>query len=345
MRPAAVAGRARRRRAAVDPAGVPRYAGPVQFPLVRFARAAHGSVRRALTAAALAACSLLGAPSAHAFIHVVQPGDTLASLAERFYGKIQHERLLVAANALEMEGGIRIAPGMRLEVPALTYIRVAAGQTWKELAQKLLGGEHRAYALADANETKAWLPPPTDAEIAIPYNLRFVATGNETIVGLAYRYLGDRKKAWMLDQYNERKGRRLLRGEVVLIPVVDIVLTEQGKQEAALALDLAHQELAGGDLTAQREVQQELGLLDVDMQKARYPEVVERGTRCLGKGRLTVPQRARIHRQLLEAYAALDSLDLARDNCRAWLKEDAKAKLDPVQLSPKLIDACGGPTQ
>ena len=27
---------------------------------------------------------------AFAFIHVVQPGDTLASIAETFYGKIQH---------------------------------------------------------------------------------------------------------------------------------------------------------------------------------------------------------------------------------------------------------------
>src|SRR5690606_25314605 len=67
-------------------------------------------------------------PSA-AFVHVVQPGDTLASLAEHIYGKIQHERLLVAANSLEVEGGIRIVAGMRLEVPALSYVRVSRGQT------------------------------------------------------------------------------------------------------------------------------------------------------------------------------------------------------------------------
>jgi hypothetical protein len=282
----------------------------------------------------------LGAKSAAAFVHVVQPGDTLASLAERFYGKIQHERLLVAANTLEVEGGIRITPGMLLDVPALSYVRVKPGQTWKELAQRHLGGEHRAYALAEANDAKAWIPPATDLEIAVPYNLRFVATGNETIVGLAYRYLGDRKKAWMLDQYNERKGRQLMRGEVVLIPVIDVALTEQGKQDAALALEVARLELAGSDLAAQRQVALELASLDDELRHGRYVAAVEHATRCLGKGRLTQPERARLYRVLLEAYVALAVPEMAASSCAAWLKEDPKAKLDPMLLSPKILSAC-----
>jgi hypothetical protein len=303
------------------------------------------ALRRTLLGVCVVVALGLAQRPCHAFIHVVQPGDTLASLAERFYGKIQHERLLVAANSLEVEGGIRITPGMLLEVPALTYVRVRAGQTWKELAIQYLGGEHRAYALAEANDAKAWIPPATDLEVAIPFNMRFVSTGNETIVGLAYRYLGDRKKAWMLDQYNQRKGRRLVRGEVVLIPVVDVALTEQGKQEAALALQLARQELAGADLAAQRQVGTELGALEEAVRTGRYVEVVEQGTRHLGKGQLTQPQRARIHRALLEAYVALAVPGLAASSCSAWLKEDPKAKLDPMFLSPKILSACEGKTQ
>jgi hypothetical protein len=285
-------------------------------------------------------CWVLWAPGANAFVHIVQPGDTLASLAERFYGKIQHERLLVAANALEMEGGIRITPGMVLEVPALTYVKVAPGQTWKLLAQRFLGGEHRAHALAQANDSQAWLFPPTDSEVAMPYNLRFVASGNETIVGLAYRYLGDRKKAWMLDQYNQRKGRQLVRGEVVLIPVTDLVLTEQGKQAAATAQGLLQRQLGGAALNAQRQVELEQGMLSDDLRHGRYVEVVERGLQCFAKGELSQPQRARIHRQLLEAYAALDARELAHKSCAAWLKEDPKANLDPMLLSPKILSAC-----
>ena len=42
---------------------------------------------------------------ASAFTHVVQEKDTLASLAEKYYGQIQYERLLVAANDLDIQGG------------------------------------------------------------------------------------------------------------------------------------------------------------------------------------------------------------------------------------------------
>ena len=277
---------------------------------------------------------------ANAFSYVVQPGDTLAGLAERFYGKIQNERLLVVANALDAQGGSKIVPGMRLEVPALTYVRIGSGQKWKDLAHSLLGGEHRAHALAEANDSKAWLFPPADAEIVVPYNLRIVATGNETVVGLAYLYLGDRRKAWMLDHYNERKGRRLTRGDVLLLPLVDIELTEAGKQAATRAELLASKEAGGAERAAQARVQRELPELHADVRAGRYLDAVRRGLGFLSLGELTKPQRARIHRQLLEAYVALGATGHAAESCRRWSLEAPDAKLDPVWLSPKIIDAC-----
>src|SRR6266508_743002 len=96
---------------------------------------------------------LVSARDACAFTHIVRAGDTLASIAERFYGKIQHEKLLVMANALDAHGGSPIVPGMRLEVPALTLYRVRPGDTWAKLATELLGGPNRADVLATANGT------------------------------------------------------------------------------------------------------------------------------------------------------------------------------------------------
>ncbi len=275
-----------------------------------------------------------------AFIHVVQPGDTLASIAETFYGKIQHERLLVSANGLDVQGGIRIVPGMRLEVPALAYLRVSQGQTWKGLAQELLGGEHRAHLLAEANDSKAWLPPPIDAEIIVPYNLRFVTTGNETIVGLAYRFLGDRKKAWALDQYNGREGRRLTRGEVVLIPIVDIALTDKGRRAAEAARAMENLQFGGSARAAQAAVARDMDRLERDTSLGHYVQAVQRGTAFLERGKLMKKQRARIHRLLLEAYVALEARGLAKQSCAEWMEEDPKASLDPVMMSPKLIEAC-----
>jgi hypothetical protein len=283
---------------------------------------------------------LLPERPAHAFTHIVQPGETLAAISERFYGKIQNETLLVVANGLDQQGGVPIVPGMRLEVPAISYVQVTQKTTWKELALQLLGGEHRAHVLAEANDSKAWLFPDLNSEISVPYNLRIVATGEETIVGLAYRFQGDRKLAWQLDQYNARGGRRLERGEVVLVPLSDVTLTEEGKQAAKRAMEFGKQEIAGQAQSAQRLVEQQLPELFANVRNARYVEAVEAGTRMLSTGQLTKPQLARIHRLLLEAHAALSVVGRAAESCSAWFQFDPKAALDPVQMSPKLIAAC-----
>jgi len=86
------------------------------------------------------------ATSASAFTHVVQSGETLASIAEHVYGRIQHERILVAANELDVQGGLSIIPGMRLEVPSLAYVRIRKGDTWATLAAEHLGSPKRSDA-------------------------------------------------------------------------------------------------------------------------------------------------------------------------------------------------------
>ena len=75
------------------------------------------------------------ASAAGAFTHVVKPGETLAQIAERVYGDVAEERLLVSANGLDEGGGVAIAPGLVLEVPALGHHRAAAGETWASLAR------------------------------------------------------------------------------------------------------------------------------------------------------------------------------------------------------------------
>ncbi len=281
---------------------------------------------------------------AQAFAHTVMPGDTLASIAETFYGRIQHENLLVVANALEAQGGIRIAPGMRLEVPALSYVRTQPADTWKALALELLGGEHRAAALASANGTKPWLPPDPDTEIIVPYNLRYVTTGDETIVGLAYRYLGDRKLAWMLDQYNQRKGRRIQRGEVVLIPITDIRLTAAGKAAAERADQRVRLQSGGDTRELQLRVEKELAQLKADIHQGHYVAAVARANRFLGEGTLTQKQRAISYQRLVTAYVALGTEGLARDACAKWKEAAGQVNLDPLRVSPKIRAACGEPT-
>ncbi len=182
--------------------------------------------------------------------------------------------------------------------------------------------------------------PADGAEIVVPYNLKVVATGTDTTITIAYRYLGNMNKAWVLDHYNGLKGRHLRRGDLVLVPLTDLPLTPDGKKAAAEAAGAACSEAAGSARLSQKRVQNELPALMADVQNGRYVEAVTRGNRFLSSGPLTEPQLANVERELLEAYVALDATGLATAACNAWRKHDRQARLDPVLLSPKIIAAC-----
>lgn len=291
-----------------------------------------------------AAFAVLGlstaAPRTQAFQHVVQSGDTLASLAEKYYGRIQLEKLLVAANLLDLGGGSSIVRGMRLEVPSLQHFRVRPGDTWDLLAAELLGAPSRSDILSIANDSSPWLTPQEGAEIIVPYNLRVVAEQGDTLVELAYTFLGDKNKAWVLDRYNGFKDKGIEPGDVVLVPLSDIPLTEAGKKAARAAASVACSEAAGETRQIQRRVAQEIPALIADVRAGRYVDAVSRGNRFVGSGALPEPALAVIYRELTAAYAALEAQGLATAACQEWQKRDPAARLDPTLLSPKIIRAC-----
>jgi hypothetical protein len=152
--------------------------------------------------------------------------------------------------------------------------------------------------------------------------------------------MGNMNKAWVLDHYNGFKGRALQRGDVVLVPLTDLGLSEGGRKTAAEATRSSGSEALGETRTVQLKVNSELPALIADVRSGRYVEAVRRGSRFLSSGALTTPQLASIHRQLLEAYVALDTAGLAAAACAEWRRHDPSVKLDPVHLSPKIIAAC-----
>jgi LysM repeat protein len=298
-------------------------------------------------AAALAAVALLefGASSqAQAFAHTVQPNETLAQIADRVYGDAKYESVLVGANALDVQGGTVIVPGMRLEIPAPVHHTIVHGETWADLALSWLGGGDiaRADLLARANRSVPWVPPVEGQEIEIPAVVTYIAGDGETVNTIAQRLWGDPLRGWELDPYNRREGVVVHRGEIVLVPMPHLKLTESGKAEARLA---AEREGASGGmlLERQRRADEELPELLADIRYGRYVEVVARGNRLLGSGALTHPQLAAIHRALLEAYVALDARAMAAAACVAWKSNDPSVTLDPLRVSPKVRAACGVP--
>jgi LysM repeat protein len=285
------------------------------------------------------ACSLICA-RAHALVHMVQPGDTLAALAERYYGRIQHERILVAANRLDVQAGIPLVPGIRLEIPTTSHYIAKKGDTWAALSQRFLGESRRSDVLSMSNGSSPWMTPEPGARVVIPYNLLVLVASDETVVSIAQKYLGDRNKAWTLTRYNDLKKGSLERGSVLLVPLTDIELSEEGLRLATEFKAMETDATATDQRREQKRAAAEIPALIADVRGGRYVDAVARGNRFVATQSLTVPQLATVYRQLLEAYVALDALGLAAAACGEWKSADPGAVLDPVKLSPKIIAAC-----
>ncbi|HHH31581.1 MAG TPA: LysM domain-containing protein [Polyangiaceae bacterium] len=285
-------------------------------------------------------CALAVTSDAAAFPHIVRAGETVAEIAERMYGRVELERVIVVANGLGGRRGSAIVPGQRLEIPAVGYHKVLPGDTWQSVADATLGDAKRGDVLARLNDSQPWLEPEVSREIVIPYNLRFVASLGDTTQSLAYRFLERRDEAWVIASYNRLDRARLRQGEIVLVPLTDLTLTAAGKQAALDAGALVRSEGGGAALEAQQKARTELPRLATDIRRGRYIEAVARGSALLARGGLSAPQLAETQRYLTEAYVALDAPGLAANACAEWRRHDPGAVLDPIELSPKIIDAC-----
>jgi LysM repeat protein len=266
-------------------------------------------------------------------VHTVRPGETLASIAEAYYGDPRRESVLVTENGLMSGGGSAIVVGLRLVVPSVSYHRVQEGETWAELATRFYGDPSRAFVLIEANAGKAGGQPDVGAELLIPYPLRHVVDQTEALRKIAKMYYKDQDLA-IIRRFNEI-GSRVVRGQILLVPLADLVLTPAGKQ-------LAHQQAEdpppGGDI---REKQ---GLIDAQLPKLRelvrggdYAEAVGLANRLIGGGDLSASQIVSIHRELATALCALGRDEAAKEAFATMLEEQPDAELDGVRTSPKVL--------
>ena len=150
----------------------------------------------ALTVLMTAALGAAVPPRAEAFPHVVRQGETLAQIATRVYGNPKMEAVLAGANFLDVQGGSAPVPGMRLEIPAPSYHKVTARESWGDLALRYLGDAKRSDVLARLNRGVAWIPPVDGLQIQIPFVLTVICGEGERMTELAHRYLGDANRAW-----------------------------------------------------------------------------------------------------------------------------------------------------
>jgi nucleoid-associated protein YgaU len=268
-------------------------------------------------------------------VHVVRPGETLASIAEMYYGAARRESVLVAENGLTSEGGSSIVVGLRLSIPTVSYHRVQEGETWAVLATRFYGDPARAFVLIEANQASSGEQPDPGAELLVPYPVRHVASQSDTLRKLSKTYYGSQKQEKTIRRFNQLKHAWIGRGQLLLMPIEDLVLSEKGKK---LAAAVRAQAAEGGDVRAKQEdIDAQLPTLREHVRRGRYADAVAMANRLLGGGDVTAGQTVAIQRELGTALVALGRNDLAQDAFAAMLVEQPFTELDTVRTSPKVL--------
>ena len=277
-----------------------------------------------------------GAGAQAVYTHAVQEGDTLASIAQRYYGDPTREAVLREANRMKGPSANGLVPGSWIFIPTVAFYHVGKDETWKSIAARFLGREMRAATLIEANSGNRRVEPDEGAELLIPYPLRHVVSPGETLTKIAKMYMPDSPVSLKrIRQFNA--GARIERGQVVLVPLLDLRLAGEGRTEASEAFTLA----AGGGATkaAQDEVESSLPELIEQVQNAKFAEAVSLGNRLLGTQSLTSTQVVTIQKELAVAYVALERTDLAEASFRVALAMQPNLELDTVRTSPRVLEA------
>jgi LysM repeat protein len=150
-----------------------------------------------------------------------QPGETLADVAERAYGREELAAWIAAEN--QLPPNTRPASAT-LRLPSASAHEVVAGETWGSLAALALGREDLAAELAALNGSLESAEPGVGEIVALPALVRVRLAAGDSLARVSRRFYGNPDQALLIARLNEiRDPSRVVPGQEVLVPVAHLV--------------------------------------------------------------------------------------------------------------------------
>lgn len=290
----------------------------------------------AIGACALGLLWLRPASAQHAsFTHTVRDGETLASIAERYYGNPKHETLLVAENGLDIKGGSSVVTGMQLTIPWATHYVVEAEDNWRSIAAQMYGDPERSFVLLEANNNSQ---AEEGRQILVPHPLRHVATQGQTLKDIVHLYLNKSARNYRtVRRFNNLRSPKLTQGQIVLIPMADLQLSEEGRTLVELALGT--QIATGEKRRAQEGINVALPEITDLIREGHFVKALSRASYLLGGGHATMGQQVRLWHQVAVTKVALSDHQGGIQAFEKLLEVDPNFELPEVVTPPKVLTA------
>ncbi|MCP4674288.1 MAG: hypothetical protein GY854_01975 [Deltaproteobacteria bacterium] len=289
--------------------------------------------RRPVSFAAL--LLFLAPTTALSLTHIAREGETLTQLAVRYYGSEKKTMILRAANGFVHPDDGTLTQGEQVEVPEPIFHRIEDGDTWNDLADRFLASKKRGRFLSKINDSEKNKMPPLGTIIKIPYHLRHILATEESLKSVTRLYYRKTRTTRWLRQYNLTRKKRFARGDVLIIPLVDLELTEEEKARLEKKETTRY---TGEDISGQKKAVKEIVEVKKAYENGLYVEMVAMAGRLVGRGKLTVPQQIGVHNYLGYAYVALGEKKLAIQAFITALKLQPTMELSSITTSPKILD-------
>jgi len=268
-------------------------------------------------------------PSYAATFHTIRKGESLATVAIAYYGDPGKAIVLMAFNGIE--DPLNLKPGQRIELPETKVHRVKTGDTMAMIAKKYLKDARKYGSLARINGIKNPRSLSPDMTIIIPVEIEYTVRRGDSLSSIAQTFYGEVDDFTLIALYNDiRDPANLEPGILLTLPIFDLTITGKKGRTETPAEPTKTSSRDTGSSFLEKGVQ--------DYFRGRYVRAVIKLEKALSLGLEDEERTSKALRFLAYAYIALDERERAKESFRHVLRVDPTLELDPVYVSPKIIE-------
>jgi serine/threonine protein kinase len=261
-------------------------------------------------------------------IHRLSKGETLAALAEQYYGDYRKSIYLINRNRISHPA--RLRPGRDIAVPLITHHQIGIGDSLAKLAGRYLGDTRKAKFIAQFNATGEDSPLKLGDRIRIPFELRHKVRRGQTLASIAKLYYGNTIGYQLIMSYNFITDVQSLKvGDVLKVPVTTSKIKRRGWIQRALDTIMRPPEEEYS-----RELEEAIELY----QEEDYPGSLKKLRSLLKVRELGVDDLVRIRKYLAFGYARLEEKEMAAEQFLALLELQPDFRLDEKEVPPVILD-------